>query len=272
MNPFPGMNPYLERHWRDVHARLIVYACDSLQAQLPDGLIARIEERVYVDYPRESITRLIHPDIRVSDLRQPVPSSSAGTAAAVLEAVDISSRIIVEEEEVPIVETYIEVVDPAGGLVITVIEVLSVADKVPGEGLEVYLNKQKGLLEAGVNLVEIDLLRTGQRVVSLSPTSLLQFVNVPYLVCVFRSWQPRQREVYPIALNQPLPKVAVPLRPSDADVVLDLQQLLQRCYEVGRYDRLINYSHDPDPPLDAEGMNWLHQLLVEKGLRKRAGS
>jgi len=55
-------------------------------------------------------------------------------------------------------------------------------------------------------------------------------------------------------------------------VVLDLQQLLQRCYEVGRYDRLINYSRDPDPPLDAEGMNWLHQLLVEKGLRKRAGS
>jgi hypothetical protein len=100
---------------------------------------------VYVDYPRESITRLIYPDIRVSDLRQPVPSSSAGTATAVLEAVDISTRIIVEEEEVPIVETYIEVVDPAGGLVITVIEVLSVADKMPGEGLEVYLNKQKGL-------------------------------------------------------------------------------------------------------------------------------
>jgi hypothetical protein len=145
MNPFPGMNPYLERHWRDVHASLIVYMREALQSQLPDGLVARIEERVYVDYPRESITRLIYPDIRVSDLRQPVPSSSAGTATAVLEAVDISTRIIVEEEEVPIVETYIEVVDPAGGLVITVIEVLSVADKMPGEGLEVYLNKQKGL-------------------------------------------------------------------------------------------------------------------------------
>jgi len=270
MNPFPGMNPYLERHWWDVHARLIVYACDSLQAQLPDGLVARIEERVYVDYPRESITRLIYPDIRVSELRQPAPASSAGTATAVLEAVDISTRIIVEEEEIPIVETYIEVVDPAGGLVITVIEVLSVSNKVPGVGQDVYRSKQRGLLEAGVNLVEIDLLRTGQRVVSLSPTSLLQFVNVPYLVCVFRSWQPRKREVYPIALNQPLPKIAVPLRPSDADVVLDLQQLLNRCYEVGRYDQLINYSHDPDPPLDAEGMTWLHQILVEKGLRKPA--
>jgi hypothetical protein len=104
MNPFPGMNPYLERHWRDVHASLIVYMREALQSQLPDGLVARIEERVYVDYPRESITRLIYPDIRVSELRQPAPASSAGTATAVLEAVDISTRIIVEEEEVPIVE------------------------------------------------------------------------------------------------------------------------------------------------------------------------
>lgn len=34
-SPFPGMDPYLEQFWRDVHARLIIYAADQLQAKLP---------------------------------------------------------------------------------------------------------------------------------------------------------------------------------------------------------------------------------------------
>ena len=40
-SPFPGMDPHLEAHWRDVHARLILYACDQLEPQLPPALIAR---------------------------------------------------------------------------------------------------------------------------------------------------------------------------------------------------------------------------------------
>ena len=33
-SPFPGMDPYLEAHWRDVHASLIIYARDALQGAL----------------------------------------------------------------------------------------------------------------------------------------------------------------------------------------------------------------------------------------------
>jgi len=47
-SPFPGMDPYLEAHWRDVHARLTVYAAETLQSVLPPGLKARVEERVVV--------------------------------------------------------------------------------------------------------------------------------------------------------------------------------------------------------------------------------
>ncbi len=32
-SPFPGMDPYLEAHWRDVHAGLIIYARRSGQAK-----------------------------------------------------------------------------------------------------------------------------------------------------------------------------------------------------------------------------------------------
>ena len=41
-SPFPGMDPYLEQYWQDVHARLILYACDQLEDQLPGNLIARV--------------------------------------------------------------------------------------------------------------------------------------------------------------------------------------------------------------------------------------
>ena len=38
-SPFPGMDPYLQQHWRDVHTRLILYACDQLESGLPAELV-----------------------------------------------------------------------------------------------------------------------------------------------------------------------------------------------------------------------------------------
>jgi len=41
-NPFPGMNPFLEHRWSDVHTRLIGYIGDELaRGGLPQGLRAR---------------------------------------------------------------------------------------------------------------------------------------------------------------------------------------------------------------------------------------
>ena len=44
-SPFPGMDPYLEQHWRDVHHNLITFIQGALNSQLPEGLIVRVEER-----------------------------------------------------------------------------------------------------------------------------------------------------------------------------------------------------------------------------------
>ena len=48
-SPFPGMDPYLESHWRDVHTRMMTYLCDQIQDQLPPNLVARVEQSVSVD-------------------------------------------------------------------------------------------------------------------------------------------------------------------------------------------------------------------------------
>jgi hypothetical protein len=48
-SPFPGMDPYLEQHWRDVHASLIVYSSDQIQVQLPDDLVANVHKPGFAD-------------------------------------------------------------------------------------------------------------------------------------------------------------------------------------------------------------------------------
>ena len=48
-SPFPGMDPYLEMHWGHVHQSLVTYALEALQPNLPTGLVARLEERVFIE-------------------------------------------------------------------------------------------------------------------------------------------------------------------------------------------------------------------------------
>ena len=50
-SPFPGMDPYLEQHWGDVHHSLVTFAQGSLNEQLPADLRARVEERVLWELP-----------------------------------------------------------------------------------------------------------------------------------------------------------------------------------------------------------------------------
>jgi hypothetical protein len=48
-SPFPGLDPYLQRHWSDFHHSFIQYSRDALQNELPEGLLSRVEERVYLE-------------------------------------------------------------------------------------------------------------------------------------------------------------------------------------------------------------------------------
>src|SRR5208282_2453096 len=70
LSPFPGMDPYLEQFWGDIHHRLITYACDALQRQLPGGLLARVDERVFVE-PADGQGRNIVTDVRVVERGRP---------------------------------------------------------------------------------------------------------------------------------------------------------------------------------------------------------
>lgn len=264
-NPFPGMNPYLEQFWRSVHASMIIYGRDMLNELLPAGLLAVVEERLYVELP-EVYERAIYPDIRVLRHKE-VPeyqSPERGATATATRTRPIYIEILSE----PITETFINIIEPAGERVITTIEVLSLANKLPGTGQAQYLKKQQETIQAGVNLVEIDLLRTGEWVLSVPETYLHAPDRTPYRVCVFRAERPTFREFYPIELREPLPSVNIPLRPTDADAPLDLQALLDKVYEQGRYHLLIDYRQPPKPALSGDDLAWVEAILQEQGIRR----
>lgn len=261
------MNPYLERFWRSVHAPMIIYGRDMLNECLPEGLLAVAEERMYVEIPEETYHRTIYPDIRVVRHKE-VPQYQTPAAGTTATASPARTRpIYIEISNEPITETYINIIETAGERVITTIEVLSIANKLPGTGQAQYLRKQQETIQAGINLVEIDLLRTGEWVLSIPQAYLHEPDRTPYRVCVFRAERPTFREFYPIDFREPLPAINIPLRPTDADVALDLQALIDKVYEQGRYHLLIDYSKDPVPALSEAETQWVDAVLKEKGLR-----
>jgi len=260
-SPFPGMDPYLEAHWGDVHATLMVYARNQLNAQLPGDLQARVEESLAVTGD-EGTLRTVYPDIQVREQS----GNSASSEVAVAD-VAVAEPYMVTVEDQPRTLRHLEIVDiSAGGRVVTVIEFLSPANKVGSAGQLIYIRKQRQFLDAKVNLVEIDLIRAGNYVLSLPEDRLPSVCRTPYLVCTRRVTHPNQAELFPISLRQPLPNIPVPLRPTDKDVVLRLQPLLDDCYRDGRYERL-DYRAETAPRLGESDARWADALLRDKGLR-----
>jgi hypothetical protein len=264
-SPFPGMDPYLEGHWRDVHQRLITYICDALQPGLPSDLVIRAEERVFVRSPRAAQAyRDVYPDVRVVEIDS-LPIRFAPPVAAAM-SVAVAEPVVVRLQSEPMTEAYLEVRELPTERVVTTIDVLSPTNKRPGDGARQYRQKQQELELAGIGLVEVDLLRGGQWVVRTPRVRLRPELQTPYRVCVTNGWDPDETLYYPIALAARLPNVKVPLREADEAAVLELQPLLDQAYRNGRYAAM-DYTVDADPPLAGDDAKWADELLRTAGRR-----
>ncbi|MEO8497829.1 MAG: DUF4058 family protein [Planctomycetota bacterium] len=257
-SPFPGMDPYLEEKWPEVHASLIVYARNQLNTQLPDDLQANIEENLAIRYDDDS-SRSIRPDLHVAEEIRLAP-----------ETFNTPSNVAVAEPLVvplaPCPDRHIEIGN-TGGKVITVIEFLSPWNKLGEKGRTKYVQKQLECLAAGINLVEIDFVRQGDYILAAPYSLILPRFRTPYLICVVRDEDADQAELYRAPLRERLPNIPVPLRRGEPDAVLQLQQLLDDCYRDGRYYRT-NYQAAPDPALTGEDAEWADKLLREHHRRR----
>lgn len=249
-SPFPGMDPYLEQYWPDIHASLIVYIRDQLEDQLPGALIARVEERVVFERDDE-YAHSVYPDVKIAEYVPHDPTPAARSQTAVLEPV------LIHYSREPRTETFINILEAGGGQrLVTVIELLSPSNKLPGKGQDQYRRKQDELYDTRVSLVEIDLLRAGERVLQVPAEHLPRKLRTTYQVCVHRGWKADVFEIYPVPIRAPLPAIRIPLREEDADVHLDLQAILDLAYRKGRYHATIDYADTPLPPLAGDDAKW----------------
>ena len=263
-SPFPGMDPYLENPeiFPDFHDSFITYLREALQSRLPVPYFAVLGRRVWIAASKRSVG----PDVHVLRPREPRQSSAQSSGAQAVASRPLARPVVVkvahDEYREPFVEIYANV--EGSKRLVTSIEVLSLLNKTPGEhGRELFLRKQRELLASLVNLVEIDLLRGGEHATAVPKESALAECGAfDYHVCVHPLGEVETFHVYPMLLEEPLATIEIPLLAGDPAVLLDLQAVFDRCYDVGPCSREIDYGKaELIPPLQPERAAWLRALL-----------
>lgn len=255
LSPFPGMDPYLERFWNDVHGKLITYIADELNDALPARYRAALQERVVIADIDLPLSGARYPDVAILEAPH---IRGVGAAVRSTRALIASPALMVYQGE-SFTQYSVEIVDSKfGEKVVTAIEVLSPENKRLGDGMRQFQRKQEECRRAGVSRVEIDLLREGRRMFEFPLRLLAADQLKPYYVTIHRGAKPGECELYAIDLREPLPVIGVPLRATDSDVPIDLQSLIEHVYRTGRFP--IDYDELCDPPLDKDDGMWARKL------------
>lgn len=254
-SPFPGMDPYLEapRRWLDFHNSLAAEIRSALNEQLDPKYAAWLT--TYVAYEAVGVAwqRGIQPDVYVS--KAPTEREERFTEVGTLAPAPVQSAVPIEAA----VQIYrVEIRMTADEELVTVIEILSPANKRAGhDDCREYQRKRLAVLCSAVHLVEIDLLRRGER-----PPLTVPVPAAPYYGVVSRAERRPTVDVWPIQLSERLPVLPVPLMAPDPDTPLDLMAAFESVYDRGPYARAINYQEPPPPPpLSPEERAWMAELL-----------
>ena len=226
-SPFPGMDPYLEdeKRWPTFQPLLVHALYQMLLPGLMDRYRARVGER---DYASEEA---------------------------------LFTSIIRQEHK----EAFIEVRQRSDGRLITLIEVVSPANKITTKGRGVYADRRAEVKKMNAHVVEIDLVLQGQTLIEGAKDSAPTW---DYAVVVTRWTHPDRYEIYSATLPKRLPRFRVPLASDDRDTVLDLQAAVTRAYDQGDFAKLLDYTRDPATRLSDENRRWLNERLKEEKLRK----
>ncbi len=255
-SPFPGMDPYLESRWSDVHTRLVGLVSESLQTQLPSSLRARSEENILLEGDDDEAS--YRGDVAIisrSGLRgERRPIAPGG--AAVLEPVQI--EVLYQ----PRTERWVQIIDRTNrNRIVTVIEILSPHNKVSTKGSAAYRKKVNDFLRGGASFVEIDLTRSPRRLLEFSRENFPEYTGELYFYAVRYAWQPGAWNVHLLELRSPIPALPVPLREGEAEVMLELQPLIEHAYRAGGHDD-IDYREPLDPPIHKGDAAWVDALLT----------
>ena len=255
-SPFPGMNPYLESPgmWPDFHQALINAIRTSLMSAIVPGFYAKIEEQLYIHEHVETRHRPFgRPDVGV------LPARGGGGVAVAEPAVVSEAQEVTIPAHVDVQRlSTIRIFDRHSREFVTVIEVLSPANKNHGPDRDQYVSKRTQYFTSRANLVEIDLLRGGPR----HPWD--GAIPCAYSIAVSRVVERPRVLHWPVQLRERLPTIPIPLRPDVPEPAIDLQSLLHDVYDSAGYGGYIYDDGPPDPPLSAEDQAWATAIITAR--------
>ncbi len=222
-SPFPGMDPYVEDP--EIWSDFHSNIATEIQAQL-------------------------NPVIRPRYVARLIPR--------------VTYEVVESSLELPLRLISVEIHTTDTLELVTAIEILSPVNKRKGhDAFRDYHRKRRELLRSAAHLLELDLLRAGER-----PPLERPVPPTPYYVILSREQRRPTVEVWPIQLQDKLPLLPVPLLEPDPDMPLNLAVAMAAVYERGGYADLIDYRRPPPPPPLAEAeAAWLDERLQAQGLR-----
>jgi hypothetical protein len=250
-SPFPGMDPWLEDPdiFPDLHDSLIFLMKEALNA-LP-GYIAISNRLIWTEEDQR----------RILDVSLLNGSSADGYRE--YETLPGLVALAVEPHPELHEEKYLEIKTDRGDRLVTAIEVLSPSNKVAGgDGHKAYLAKQQEFRSKDINLVEIDLLRAGKHTTAI-PLERLETIKGPfdYHIAVTIITDVVRQYATTLTIQDRLPAIGIPLDQPHPPAVIDLQQLLNKIYDSGRYKQLAKYQSQPKPPLTKDAQQWASTIL-----------
>lgn len=252
--PFPGMDPFLEvpPYWSDFSPAFLSAIRNQLLNVLLTRYDVRLEEYLFLEHEKLPAHR-VRPD--------EVVSTNWKSEAKVVQEFPITQTASTMEAEYPdfdpITQRRLVLTHRASGKVVAIMELLSPINKAAGkDGLDAYERKREELLTTSCHLIELDLLRDGERLPIKGRTP-----PGDYFAYIGR-WERRPAvQIIGWTWQSVLPSIPVPLLPEDSEIQLDLAAAFRDAYEPAYYDQRLPYEVPLRPALSTTEIEQARRLV-----------
>jgi len=158
-------------------------------------------------------------------------------------------------------DEYVSIHAKADGRLVTLLDIVSPADKLTEAGRAACKDTRQAAKESGASVVEIDLVLQGEPLLGYSREGLPHW---DYAATVTRGTTPERYEIYTSTLEKRLPRFRVPLASDERDTVVNLQDAFSQTYDDCGFANEIDYRKDPTVPLRVELFGQVADVLRER--------
>ncbi len=253
------MDPYLEAAelWPGFHHGLAEEIVNQLNPAIGPKYYADVNLRTVNETVMVGTTSVNYPDVGVYERDGSIPGVGGGKVAVAIPPAPVHRAApLPSQAKLRSIHIYLTGTDQ----LVTAIELLSPYNKRKGDGIEEYRGKRARLLSSMTHLIEVDLLRGGERP---GPEVADPPLDCDYVLLVdrFAADLPRISAIWPVSVAEELPRLPVPLLAADPDVVLDLGAAVRAVYASRGYGWRIDYGKPVPPPALRPAMErWVAEL------------